>query len=177
MSKKHSAKKERPVPGTDEYYTDPRKPIWYLLASSLLPLLLFGVGVFLLWSAIDAGIGAESTEGIVVDFKWHRDHNDRTYERAVVRYSVDGHSYRCEGVWMSGWYLPYSNGSRVRVLYKIDDPSNAVIDNFTERWVGGLIFFVVGVAVFAAFMRFLLRQIQNKLAAARNAKRQQSKAS
>lgn len=80
---------------------------------------------------------AEPVEGVVVDFEEESD-ADGTMYATVYRYVHDGEEYtRTSTVKQSP--KPYSRGERIPVLVNPDDPHDAMIDGWMQRYLGPVI--------------------------------------
>jgi hypothetical protein len=85
---------------------------------------------------------AERTEGTVVALEGQPDDDGVAYY-PVVEYHVGGQRFRCKG---SFGFDPaqFRVGERVGVLYRADQPGEACLDAFWQRWGGYTLFAVVG---------------------------------
>ena len=103
--------------------------------------LLLGAALGCLDSAV-RWWGAERTEGTVVALEG-RPSEDGVAYYPVVEYHVGGQRFRCEG---SFGFSPaqFRVGERVGVLYRADQPGEACLDAFWQRWGGSTLLAVVG---------------------------------
>jgi len=79
-----------------------------------------------------------------------------SYRRTVTGYypvvefrTEDGATLRVEGSTGGGGQAVLATGTRVPVLYRRDDPSDAVIVDFQQAWLGPLVLAVVGAVLLA----------------------------
>jgi hypothetical protein len=112
-----------------------------------------GVGLFLLlFGAVFGAVGgifavkslsfshdAVQVEGTVVR---HERSGNKGNRIPIVRYTVDGKEHELRGEIASN--MPPALHSKVTVLYKTADPSQAQIDSFVQRWLFPLIFGGIG---------------------------------
>src|SRR5262249_10648290 len=86
--------------------------------------------------------GAERTEGTGVALEGGSGEDGEAYS-PVVEYHVGGQRFRCQG---SFGFSPaqFRVGERVGVLYRADQPAEACIDGFLQRWGGSTLLAVVG---------------------------------
>jgi hypothetical protein len=103
--------------------------------------LLLGAATGCLYSAV-RWWGAERTEGTVVALEGQSDDDGEAYY-PVVEYKVGAQRFRCKGSFGFG-PARFRVGERVGVLYRADQPGEACIDAFLQRWGGSTLFAVVG---------------------------------
>jgi hypothetical protein len=103
--------------------------------------LLLGAALGCLYSVV-RWWGAERTEGTVVALEG-RSAEDGVAYYPVVEYHVGGQRFRCQG---SFGFSParFRVGERVGVLYRADQPGEACLDAFAQRWGGYTLLAVVG---------------------------------
>lgn len=99
-----------------------------------------GFGVYSHLKAQDA----ERVEGAVV--KLERT-GGKGSTRPVVHFQVNGQSFGISGT-VSSSPPAYQVGEKVTVLYKRDNPGDAQIDSFVERWLFPVIFGGIGLLLF-----------------------------
>src|SRR5262249_422479 len=103
--------------------------------------LLLGAAIGCLHSAV-RWWGAERTEGTVVALEG-RSSEDGVAYYPVVEYHVGGQRFRGKGSF--GFDPPrFRVGERVGVLYRADQPGEACLDTFLQRWGGSTLLAVVG---------------------------------
>lgn len=73
----------------------------------------------------------------------------------VVEYTVDGKSFEVQGI--SSKPPAYSVGDPAMVRYRTDNPADAVINSFLQRWLLPVIFTGLGAIFVAVFGRGQLR--------------------
>lgn len=132
-------------------------------APRIVGLVFFGIGIILLAVAVVTGISArnfvnsaEGATGVVIDNDTSRDEDgDITYFPIIRFLTQDGEdiTFRSD----IGTGNERTLGSSVDVLYKTDDPSDALLDGFVEKWFlpllfgfMGVIFTVIGLATVVA---------------------------
>lgn len=76
----------------------------------------------------------------------------------VVEYTVDGKSFEVQGI--SSKPPAYSVGDPAMVRYRTDNPADAVINSFLQRWLLPVIFTGLGAIFVAVFGRGQLRSRQ-----------------
>ena len=117
-----------------------------------------GVGLFFLTKALSFSHDSAHVEGTVVRLERSGDKGSRL---PVVRYEVDGKSHELRGDIASG--SPPAVHSKVSIIYKTADPSQAQIDSFVQRWLFPLIFGGVGGLVTLVGLVVFLRGIVSRL--------------
>jgi hypothetical protein len=134
-----------------------------------------GAGVLiLLFGAIFAGVGgyfaskslsfshdSARTEGTVVR---HERSGDKGSRVPIIQYTVDGNTHEVRGDISSG--SPPSLKSKLNILYKTADPSQAQIDSFVQRWLFPLIFGGIGGLVTLVGLIVVVQGIVQKLRSA-----------
>jgi hypothetical protein len=138
----------------------PKMVFWIGLVFGLVGTAIMIGGGFSLNHSRSFSDGGVSVQGVVVDLAYSRDSDgDGTYAPVVEYRDREGrpHTYRSS----SGSSPPsYDVGERVTILYRPDQPSRAVIDDFWDRWAlpafllgFGAIFAVVGWGLALAYYR------------------------
>jgi hypothetical protein len=103
---------------------------------------LFG-SVFHLGRPLFIAATGQRTEGEVTRIVWSKGRGSTS--RPVVRFEVEGAVVEFQGWW--GSRPPaYSVGDQVPIFYRPENPGQAVIDSFVERYLLGIIF--GGIAAF-----------------------------
>ncbi len=74
----------------------------------------------------------------------------------IVEYTVDGKSFEVQGI--SSKPPAYSVGDPAMVRYRMDNPADAVINSFLQRWLLPVIFTGLGAIFVAVFGRGRLRR-------------------
>ena len=86
------------------------------------------------------------TDGTVTGFEVARDRKGTTSTTPVITFQVGGKAYTAHGQNSMGWlYGRHQRGEVVKVRYQPGDPTSAVIDSFSERWLLAIITGFLGV--------------------------------
>jgi len=120
-----------------------------------------GVGGFFAARSLSFSHDAAHTEGVVVR---HERSGDKGSRVPVVRYEVDGTSHELRSE--IGSSSPPALHSKVAVLYKTADPSQAQIDSFVQRRLFPLIFGGIGGLVFLVGLVVVVQAIVQKFRSA-----------
>ena len=97
-------------------------------------LVFLGVAVYFVADASRFGADAVRTQGTVISDSG----------QPLVAFIAEGREIRISGS-VSTTPPRFHAGDKVTILYSPDDPEAARIDSFSERWLGALIFGVLGV--------------------------------
>ena len=125
-----------------------------LLLSNLLFLGFFGWGVYAAFTAYRLETNGAITEGVVTEMDASTSDGSTSYS-PVVEFQVNGQTYSFDGN-VSSNTPQYHVGQSVTVRYDKDDPSNAQIDKWTERWLMPVILIpsMCGSALIVNFVMF-----------------------
>lgn len=104
-----------------------------LLLSNLMFLGFFGWGVYAASTAYRLETNGAITEGIVTEMDESTSDGSTSYS-PIVEFQANGQTYSFDGN-VSSYPPQYHVGQSVKVRYDKDDPSNAQIDKWTERWL------------------------------------------
>lgn len=126
---------------------------------ALIGTIFFCVGLFFSRQSLELLHGSAQADGVVTKML-----HEGKGAKPVVKYSVDGKDYETIGK-ISTSPPAFHVGERVKVSYRIGDPSYAIIDSFVERWLFPLIFGGIGAVVgligwlilLVKFLKLLLR--------------------
>lgn len=130
----------------------PRRLIGCAFVFVATPVFLVGI-CFGVWS-IGQSFNTKGGTGKVVELVSDFDSDGFSF-RPVVEYEVDGKRYRIKG--LVGFNPPvHEIGQTMRVLYKVEKPSEAYIDSIVDRWLFPLMFTFLG-GLFLIF-GFLMRR-------------------
>ena len=112
---------------------------------------IFGIGTLLLWLSVSLArhyeaqfANGQTATGTVVELRETSSARDRRRNRSptwkpVVRFTPrDGAAVTFEGT-VSSNPPAYAIGESVPVVYNGSDPKKAMIQNFSERWLGSII--------------------------------------
>lgn len=130
-------------------------PYWVLLLFLIIMGVGFAVGAQGTLAAIQAGIDAQETHGVVVGFE---------NRQAVVEYRVADQIFRCTAT-----EKRYKLGEHVSVLYKTNDPATAVVGSFLDRALGYVVFTVAFSGGLGLVLMLTIQKIKAQMAAARKA--------
>lgn len=128
-----------------------RTAAWVVAAVLLFVGMVFaGAGAAVSWRSLQLLQRSNTADGMVV-----RMLSDGGSSKPVVMYTVDGKQYELIGT--IGTTPPaFKVGEKVKVLYRPNDPSYAVIDAFVERWLFPLIFGGIGLVIGSIGLLILL---------------------
>jgi len=134
----------------------PPTPLFvFILAFAIIGVVL-SVGLYTGAQSILASADTEGTQGTVVELE-RRSNGRKAAYVPVVEYRVAGRLHRFTGSVASAPPM-HAVGEQVQVLYKVDEPETAFIDSFSDRWLGPLVFTVVGSFFLAALVWAKIRQ-------------------
>jgi hypothetical protein len=115
-----------------------RRAAWIVVGTfTALGLIFIAVGVGICWRTFQFD-GKSIAPGVVAQTIHEGDK-----VRPVVKYTVDGRDYEIKGAIASN-IDPFKMNDRVPVLFRPDNPGDAQIDCFIERWLFLTIFGVIG---------------------------------
>lgn len=102
--------------------------LWYLLAGDSADILKTS------WYLQSNG---ETATGVIADLERESSPTpgDNFVYRLVVEYEVDGRTYTVKSYAAYGALATYEVGDSIDVIYDPNDPENAQVDIFTERWL------------------------------------------
>ena len=105
---------------------------WFLLAGDSLDVLQTS------WYLQTNG---ETVAGVIADMEEETSPipGNNTVYRLVVDYIVDGTTYTVKSYSAYGALATYNVGDSIDVIYDPDDPQNAQVDIFMERWLNPLL--------------------------------------
>ena len=119
-----------------------------------------GVGLLFATKSVDFMRDSAQTEGTVIRHDRSGNKGSRT---PIVRYTVDGQSHELRGEIASN--SPPAVNSKLTIIYKTADPSQAQIDSFVQRWLFPLIFLGIGALVAVVGMIVTGRAVVQRLVA------------
>jgi hypothetical protein len=117
---------------------------------------VLAIGLYTGVVALLASTDTKETQGTVVELEsgWN---GRKTVYTPIVEYHVAEQVHRFKGGVASAPPM-HTVGEQVQVLYKIDNPEVALIDSFTDRWLGPLIFTAGGSFFLVVWVWALIRQ-------------------
>jgi hypothetical protein len=79
----------------------------------------------------------KTAEGVIANMEQESSARpgDNVVYRLVVEYDVDGETYTVRSYAAYGALATYKVGDSIDVIYDPDDPANAQVDIFMERWL------------------------------------------
>lgn len=113
------------------------------LGSALAGLVFLVVGLWFGWRSLSFSFGTVEVDGQVVEMQTTAGGRGKPRPHAVVRYFVDNREYR---VAAKSNVKDYAIGDAVRVLYRSEQPQEAQLNHFADRWFGPLLASVFGLS-------------------------------